>query len=429
MVDPRLAAVPASGGAPCGPRRASGAGLVVVVGCLCLLPAVASDMYLPSLPDVATDLATVPAATQVTVTGTLLGGALGQLLIGPVSDRVGRRAPALVGIAAHVVISLLCAVVTSIGQLVVLRVVQGLAVAGGTVVAMAVVRDRYTGAMAARILSRLMLIIGAAPLLAPTVGGLVAQRWGWRAVFLTLAVLGLSIGILVWRFLPETLPPERRVARGLGASFGGYGQLLRDGRFMAFAVIPGLGMGVVIGYVSGSPFVFQEGYGLSKTGFAVVFAVVGVAQVVLAQVNAALVPRVGPMRLLRIGLPLAVLLAVGLVAVAAADVGLVPLVAMVWLTMGSLGLIQSNAAALALSRHGERAGSAAAVIGFLQAGLGGILGSMTGALGSGALAMAAVMFTSLAAGLIVLVAATPAYRREGWTTAAGVANPAHLGGL
>jgi DHA1 family bicyclomycin/chloramphenicol resistance-like MFS transporter len=400
-----------------GPRRATGTGLVVVIGSLILLPAVTTDMYLPSLPDVARDLDSTIAAAQFTITGMLIGGGLGQLVVGPFSDRVGRRLPALIGISAHLVISLLCTAVTTITQLAGLRVLQGVAVAGGTVVALAVVRDRYTGAQAARLLSRLMLVIGAAPLLAPTVGGLVAERWGWRAVFLTLAVLALVIGLVVFRFLPETLPPQRRVSRGLGTVFRGYGQLLRDGHFMALALLPGLGMGVVMGYVAGSSFVFQNQYDLSKPQFALVFAVIGISQVAVAQLNAGVVPRVGPLRMLRFGLPLAVGLAGVLVTVAAtATGGLTGLVVMLWLTMGSLGLIMANASALALSRHGERAGSAAAVVGFLQAGLGGAIGTLVGVIGGHATSMAAVMLGSLTVGLLVLALATPAYHRGGWLT-------------
>ena len=402
-----------------GPRRAGGAGLVVVIGSLTLLPAVTTDMYLPSLPDVARDLGSTPAGAQFTITGMLIGAAIGQLVIGPLSDRVGRRLPALVGISLHLVISLLCTMVTEMPQLAALRVTQGLAAAGGTVVGMAVIRDRYRGAEAARLLSRLMLVIGAAPLLAPTVGGFVAQQWGWRAVFLTLAALAAIIGTIVAFFLPETLPPERRVSRGLGTVFRGYGELLRDRHFMALAVLPGLGMGVVMSYVAGSTFVFQTERGLTKAQFAIIFALVGLAQVTTAQVNAAVVRRIGPLRLLRVGLPTGVLLAATLVLVAAGDVGgLVGLVAMLWLTLGSLGFIMANASALALTRHGERAGTAAAVIGFLHAGLGGSIGSLVGPLGGRTTAMTAVMLGSLLVALVVLAVGTPAYRRGGWLTVA-----------
>ena len=400
-------------------ERTRTAGLVVVVGSLTLLPAVTTDMYLPSLPDVARDLSTTVAGAQFTITGMLLGGAIGQLLVGPWSDKVGRRLPALVGIGLHLLISLACVVVVDINQLAGLRVVQGLASAGGTVVGMAVIRDRYSGAEAARLLSRLMLIIGAAPLLAPTVGGFVAHQWGWRAVFVTLGGLALVIGVVVARWLPETLPPERRIGRRLGAVFRGYGTLLRDGHFMALAVIPGLCMGVIISYVVGSTFTFQTEYGLGKREFALVFAVIGVAMVLGAQLNAALVRRVGPLRLLRVSLPLAVTLAGVLLAVAVEGVGMFALIVLLVLILASLGLIMANASALAISRHGERAGTAAAVLGFLHAGLGGLVSSLVGPLGGRSVAMAGVMLGALVAGQLVLALGTPAYRRGGWLDVGG----------
>ncbi len=399
--------------------RTRGAGLVVVVGSLTLLPAVSTDMYLPSLPDVARDLGSSDAGAQFTITGMLLGGAIGQLLVGPFSDRVGRRLPALIGIGLHALISLACVVVVDIDQLAVLRVLQGLASAGGTVVGMAVIRDRYSGAEAARLFSRLMLIIGAAPLLAPSVGGFVAHQWGWRAVFVTLAGMAVVIGIIVATWLPETLPPERRARRGLGAVFRGYGSLLRDGHFMALAVLPGLCMAVIISYVVGSTFVFQEEYGLGKREFALTFAVIGVAMVIGAQVNAALVRRVGPLRLLRVGLPLAAGLAGLLGTVVLLGATMPALMVLLWLTLASLGLVMANASALALTRHGRRAGTAAAVLGFLQAGLGGLISSLVGPLGGRSVAMAGVMFGALVAGLLVLALGTPAYRRGGWLDVGG----------
>lgn len=402
------------------------AGLVVVIGSLTLLPAVTTDMYLPSLPDVARDLSTTEAGAQFTITGMLLGGAIGQILIGPWSDKVGRRLPALVGISLHLLVSLACVVVVDINQLAVLRVLQGLASAGGTVVGIAVIRDRYSGAEAARLLSRLMLIIGAAPLLAPTVGGFVAQQWGWRAVFVVLAGMAVVIGLIAARWLPETLPPERRIRLGIGTVFRGYGSLLRDGHFMALAVLPGLCMGVLISYVVGSTFVFQTEYGLSKQEFALVFALTGVALVLGAQLNAALVRRVGPLRLLRVGLPLAVLLT-GAVLFAAIGGGMTALIVALWLTLASLGIVMANASALALTRHGERAGTAAAVLGFLQAGLGGVISSLVGPLGGRAVAMAAVMLGALVVGLLVFALGTPAYRRGGWLDVGGHLPPTLAG--
>ncbi len=391
------------------------AGFVLLIGLLTLLPAITTDLYLPSLPDVAVDLGTSAAAVQFTITGMLLGGAVGQLLVGPFSDRVGRRMPVLMGVVAHVVISLLCVVAPTIELLSALRVLQGLASAAATVVAMAIIRDRYTGAEAARLMSRLMLVIAIAPLLAPTAGGFIAGHWGWRAVFVALAVLGLGLLVVIGRWLPETLPVERRTRYGIGASLRGYLELARDRHFVVLAMIPGLCMAVIISYVAGSPFVFQDEYGLSAQQFALVFAVTGTSMVAGSQANAALVRRIGPLRLLRVCLPVTVLVSGALLLVALTRWGgVVGLVALLWLTLGMLGFVMSNAAALALSRHGERAGTAAATIGFFQAGLAGAVSPLVGVLGGDARAMTGVMLASMVVGLVVLAVATPAYRRGGW---------------
>ncbi|MBX9245956.1 multidrug effflux MFS transporter [Actinotalea ferrariae] len=401
--------------APVTAPRERTAGFVLLIGLLTLLPAVTTDMYLPSLPDVAADLFTTEAAAQFTITGMLIGGAIGQLLVGPLSDRLGRRLPVLVGVSLHVVISLLCVVATTIGQLATLRVLQGLVSSGATVVAMACIRDRYTGADAAKLMSRLMLVIAVAPLLAPTAGSAIAAAWGWRAVFVALALLAAVLVVVVALFLPETLPAERRTAHGIGSSLRGYGQLLRDRRFVALAVIPGLGMAMIMSYVAGSPFVLQQEYGLSTSQFALVFAIGGTSMVTGSQVNAALVHRVGPARLLRAGIPVTVLLAAGLVGVAATHLGgIVGLVVALWLTTAVLGFVMSNASALALSRHGERAGTAAATIGFLQAGLAGAVSPLVGVLGGDAVAMTGVMLLSITVALVILAVGTPAYRRGGW---------------
>lgn len=377
------------------------------------LPAVTTDMYLPSLPVVVSELDTSPALVQATITGVLVGGAVGQLLVGPLSDRFGRRRPVLVGVALHVLASLLCVVAAGIVPLLALRVVQGIGNAAATTTAMAVIRDRYSGATASAILSRLMLVIGLAPLLAPLAGSLVADLAGWRAVFGVLAALGAGLAAVVWRFLPETLPPARRRTDGPAGVLGGYGVLVRDRQFLALAVLPGLGLGALMCYVAGSPFVFQEQYGLSEAQFALLFAVNGIGLVLGSQVNASLVRRFAPLQLMRVGVPVALGLALLLLLVAARDLGgLVGLTVPLWLLITVNAVLPPNASALALSRHGERAGAAAAVIGALQAGIAGAVSPLVGLLGEDGVAMATVIVGVMAVALLVLATGTPAYRRK-----------------
>ncbi len=390
---------------------------VLLLGMMCALPAISNDIYLPSLPDVARDLGTSATAAQLTMTAMMLGGAVGQLVIGPLSDRFGRRLPVLVGVALHVVTSVLCAAVTGVEMLIALRVLQGFFNASATVVAMAVIRDRFVGADASRLISRLMLVIGIAPLFAPSVGGLIAGEFGWRAVFLALGLFGVGLWVVCWRRLPETLPATRRRGAGLRTALGGYRALLRDRHFVALAIMPGLGNAVLMSYVVGSPFVLQEGYGLTSHQFSLLFAVNGLGLVAGAQVNAALVRRVAPIRIIRVVLPVSLALTLGLLAIAITGFGGLPvLLVMLWLVLAMVNFAPPNASALALSRHGEIAGTAAALIGATQAAISGVISPVSGLLGGDAVAMAGVMVAAAASALLVLALATPAYRRGGgWT--------------
>jgi len=387
---------------------------VLLLGTMCALPAVSTDIYLPSLPDVARDLGTSAAAVQLTMTGMLIGGAVGQLVIGPLSDRFGRRTPVLVGVALHVVVSLLCAIAPAIVPLVALRVAQGFFNASATVVAMALIRDRFTGSDASRLMSRLMLVIGVAPLFAPSLGGLIAGQWGWRAVFVVLAAFGVVLWFVVLLRMPETLPPERRREGGVRTALSGYRHLLRDRHFVALAVLPGLAMAVLMTYVVASPFVLRVGYGLSEHQFALLFAANGVGLVLGAQVNAALVRRVAPIRILRVAVVLTVLLTGVLLVLALTGLGgLWGLLVVLWLVLALVNFAPPNATAIALGRHGAIAGTAAAFIGALQAGTGGVVANLSGVLGGGAVAMAGVMLAAATVGLTVLAVATPAFRRGG----------------
>ena len=396
------------------PRHRPDAKHVLLLGMMAALPAVSTDIYLPSLPDVARDLGTSAAAAQLTMTGMLIGGAVGQLVIGPVSDRFGRRLPALVGIALHVVVSLLCAVAPAIVPLVALRVAQGFFNASATVVAMALIRDRFTGSDASRLMSRLMLVIGVAPLLAPSLGGVIAGQWGWRAVFVVLALFGVVLWVVVLRRMPETLPAGSRRPGGVRTALSGYAQLLRDRHFVGLAVLPGLTMAVLMTYVVASPFVLQVGYGLSGHQFALLFAVNGAGLVLGAQVNAAIVRRVAPIRILRVAMVATVALTgLLLVLTLTGAGGLWGLLVVLWLVLALVNFAPPNATAIALGRHGAMAGTAAAFIGSLQAGTGGVVANLSGVLGGGAVAMAVVMLAAAVVGLAVLALATPAFRRGG----------------
>jgi DHA1 family bicyclomycin/chloramphenicol resistance-like MFS transporter len=388
-----------------------------MLGALACLPALTVDMYLPALPQVASDLGASDTLAQLTVSCMLVGGALGQLVIGPLTDRFGRRLPLMIGIGMHVLVSLACAIVDDMYLLIGLRLVQGFFNSAASVAAMATVRDRFVGAEAARILSRLMLVIGVAPMLAPSLGSIVLEAFTWRWIFVVLALIGASLAVIVFFVMPETNPVARRTTGGATSVLRGYRTLLRDRHFMALALIPGLGMGVVMSYVVGSPFVFQQGYGLTHGQFSLLFAVNGLGLVLSAQVNASLVRRVAPIRLLRTAIVAQVAMSVLLVVVAVTQLGgLIGLLVALWLVLAFQGLIPANASALALSRHGEIAGTSAAMIGAVQSLLAGLVSPIVGLLGSDTVAMSSVMLGAGVTAFVVLASATPAYRKGGWHT-------------
>ncbi|MFD6140789.1 multidrug effflux MFS transporter [Promicromonospora sp. NPDC060271] len=388
---------------------------VIMLGALACLPALTVDMYLPALPQVASDLGTSDALAQLTVSCMLVGGALGQLVIGPLTDRFGRRLPLMIGLGMHVLVSLACAVVDDIHLLIGLRLAQGFFNSAASVAAMATVRDRFVGAEAARILSRLMLVIGVAPMLAPSLGSIVLEAFEWRWIFVVLALIGATLAVIVFFVMPETNPVARRTTGGASSVVRGYRTLLRDKHFMALALIPGLAMGALLSYVVGSPFVFQQGYGLTHGQFSLLFAVNGLGLVLSAQVNAALVRRVAPIRLLRTALVAQLVLSLVLLAVAITEFGgLIGLLVALWLVLAFQGLIPANASALAMSRHGEIAGTSAAMIGAIQSLLAGIVSPIVGLLGSDTVAMSSVMLGAGLAAFVVLATATPAYRKGGW---------------
>jgi len=391
--------------------------VVLVLGALIALGPATIDMYLPALPTLGDDLSATPAQVQLTLTGTLVGLGLGQLVLGPVSDAVGRRLPVLVGTAVHVVASLLCIVAPNIAVLGGLRLLQGLSAAAASVVATAVVRDLYSGNAAAVVLSRLMLVLGVAPVLAPTVGGELLRHTDWRGVFGALAVLGALLLLMAARALPETLPPSRRRTGGVVGTVRAYRGLLRDRSYVGLVLVAGTAMAALFAYVSGSAFVLQEQYGLDEQQFGLVFGAGAVFLIGATQLNVRLLDHTGPAQVLTGGLVAGVLASAALLAIAVTGGGLVPLLAALWAVLASVGLVMPNAPALALSRHAEAAGTAAALLGAVQFGVGAVAAPLVGLLGTDATAMGLVMLGGTATALAVLVLVVRPLRKGVWASA------------
>ncbi|WP_240639369.1 multidrug effflux MFS transporter [Micromonospora ureilytica] len=382
--------------------------LVLVLGALIAIGPLTIDMYLPALPAITAGLQTTETAVQLTLTGTLVGLALGQLLIGPLSDVVGRRVPLLAGLAAHIVASVLCVFAPNIAVLGGLRVLQGLGVAAATVVATAVVRDLFSGASFARIFSRLMLVMGLAPILAPTLGSGLLGWTDWRGVFAALAVLGALLIVVAAFRLPETLPVARRRHGGVSATLRDYRGLLNDRAFVGLVLVAGLAMAALFAYVSGSSFVLQQEYGLDEQQFGIAFGAGAVGLIGATQFNVRLLRRYTPQQILVSALIAGTAAGLLLVMFAATGIGgLGTLLASLWLVLAAAGLALPNAPALAMSRHSEAAGTAAAMLGAVQFGIGAVSAPLAGLFGTGSVPMAIVIAGGMAAALVVMLFVVP----------------------
>src|SRR3954447_26665766 len=369
-------------------------------------------MYLPAFPEIARDLSTSAAQVQLTLTACVAGLAAGQLVIGPLSDRFGRRLPLIAAMSTYAVASALCALSPSTPVLMGLRLVQGLAGAGGVVIARAVVRDLHSGAAAVRLFSSLMLVTGLAPILAPLAGGAILGVASWRGIFVALAGLSALIAVLVTVGLHETLPPERRNDQGLRATLRVMRGLLRDRWFVGHGLAGGLGFGALFAYISGSSFVLQGIYGVSPQLYSVLFAMNGLGLIAGSQVNARLVGDFGPARLLRAGLVAITLSAATLLTVVlVGGLGVWAVLAPMFVIVSSLSFVLPNSTALALANHAEVAGTASALLGVGQFLIGALVAPIVGAGGTASAVPMAVVMTAAAAGALVARQLAGARRR------------------
>jgi DHA1 family bicyclomycin/chloramphenicol resistance-like MFS transporter len=387
------------------PRRI---GLIVILSSVCTIGPLSTDLYLPAMPTVAADLGASSAAIALTVTTFLVGLAFGQLLAGPLSDTYGRRRPLLVGLAVFVAASVVCALAPSAEVLVVVRLVQGLAGASGMAITNAVVTDYSRGREAARLLSRLALVSGVAPIVAPLFGAQLLRVTSWRGIFVVLAGLGLVMIAAVALGLRESLPRERRQARGAARTLRTMGMLTRDPRFMGLSTSSALAFVAFFAYLAASSFVYQDLYGASPVEFSLLFAVNALGMLAVNQLNHRLLARFTPGQLLGVGLALGSLSGLAILVVTlVGGLGLVALAVPLFVLVASLGFVFPDSTALALSLHPEEAGSASAYFGTFRLGLGALATPLVGIGGAvSGLPMAIVIAASSAAALVVFAIVT-----------------------
>lgn len=374
-----------------------------MIGGLSAFGALTIDMYLPAMPVMVGDLNTHAGLVQLTLTVFVVGLAVGQVLVGPLSDAWGRRRLLLAGLAIYVCGSLGCLFAPTVGWLIAARIVQSAGAAAATVLSRAIVRDLFEGPAMTRFFSTLMLVNGLAPIVAPIIGGQLLALASWRAIFLVLAAVGVALLTAVVLGLPESLPVERRRAADPRTSLRAYGVLVRDASYLRYVLAAGLMFASMFAYISGSSFVLQDIYGLTAQQFSLVFGMNGLGLVLVGQLNGFLVGRVANEKtLLGAALALGAAAGFGVLISTIAGLPLTVLLVCLFVVVSMLGPVLANATSLALAEHGSAAGTASAFQGLLQFLIGGVVASVMGAFGDGsAVPMGVAICLTASASLVV----------------------------
>lgn len=393
---------------------------MAVLGGLTALGAASTDMYAPAFPALREHFHSSTAAIQVSVAAFLVTLACGQLLFGSLSDVLGRRPLLLVGGLTYLAASLLCAGAPQVGVLIGGRALQGFGAAAGIVIGRAAVQDGAQGHLATRSFSRLATISGLAPILAPSVGAVVLHVAGWRAIFLTQAIIGAVLLAAAWRYVPESLRHGERSAPGPVAALTAYARVLRLSQFRRCAIAFALAAGVVFGYVSTYAFVVETRYGGSPLLFAALFGLNGAGMVATAATNPRLVGRLGVLRVLRSGLLVSTVAAISLVAAVLNQLPLVLVALLTWVVIATRGTILPNLTSVAMSAVPSGRGVASAVLGAVQWLVGGLAAVIVSAISDPGTAMSLVMATFSA---LSLVAAVAVVRHDGPAPSPEAAEP------
>ena len=367
--------------------------LLVLAGLSAFAPLV-TDLYLPALPSLGRDLAVSTSSVEVTLTMCVVGIAVGQLLVGPLSDTLGRRRPLMAGLVLFIGSSLGCAAAPSIVVLDLLRLLQGISGATGIVIARAMVRDMYSGVDATRLYATLGAIIPLAPIVAPSLGAAILLFTSWRGIFAVQAALGVVLLAAAALITHETLAPAARHAGSVRGALATYRGLVGSRHYSRVVAAGSIGFAGFFAYISASSFVYQDVLGFSAQAFGVLFAVNGAGLLATNVVNARLVRTVPPARLLRTGLRTIATSGVLTAISAIAGLGAWALLPLMFATVCSVGLIMSNSVALAMSLESHRAGSAAALFGAAQFIVGAAVAPIVGVAGASAVPMGIVMAAS-----------------------------------
>lgn len=377
---------------------------VFILGTLTALGPFTIDLYLPAFPALQSDFGVPETAVQLTLTGTILGFAGGQLLVGPLSDKIGRRVPLILATALHVGASIGAASSEDITMLMLFRVLQGVGAAGGGVVAMAMVRDLFGGYTLVRMLSYMALVNGMAPIFAPVIGSQLLLLFPWPGIFWFLAAYGVLVIVAVSLFIIETLPKESRRRSGLTV-VERYRVVLSDRIFIGILLVGGMNFSGLFSYLSASPFLFQGPYGLNEQQYGLLFAINSLGIVAGVQISSRMLRRVGPQWVIAAATLVQLGMALLMIAFDQLGLGFWGTALPLWFYIMATGFIFPCVQVLALINNGAQAGTAASLLGAVTFGLAGIVSPLVGLLGEGiesATPMALVMASCIAAAMVFL---------------------------
>lgn len=376
--------------------------LPILLGFLQAIGPVSTDMYLPAFPAIEQALGVKLGSAQITLATWFLGLAVGQITQGSLSDRFGRRGPLIAGTALYALANVGCALAPDLLSLSVFRFVAAIGGSASMVIPRAIVRDLTEGHAAVRLMSRLILIMGAAPILAPSLGGLVLTVSGWHMIFWICAAYGAVCSLLVWLFLPDTMKPEQRIRLHLGSMLVRYGIVLRDRVFITHVMMGGMGMFGMFAFIGGSPGVLIDGFHLTPTRYAIVFGSCAACFIASSQFNPLVLQRFGSRRVMQMAVR--VFLAAAIVLNLVAFSGIMAwwwIVPPIMVCMGCQGFNMPNAAVGALSRHAAHAGTASALMGMIQFCLAATSGLLVGLFSDGTARAMAVLMLIGASGAVI----------------------------
>lgn len=373
--------------------------LVILLGVLSAFGPFVVDLYLPSLPQLAQFFATTPSMTQLTLTTAMIGLAVGQLLLGPMSDKFGRKKPLILSLVIYI-ISTVCIIFSpNVETMIVLRVVQGLSSAGSVVISRAVATDLYRGREMTRFFGLLMTINGIAPIISPILGSLLLEYVSWKGVFVFLALIGLVVLVFCFR-LKESLMPENRLSGSILSTFSTFGIIVKNRLFMSYVGIESFLLGAMFAYIAASPFILQSFYGLSAFAFSLCFGANGAALVIGSNIGGKL-PNRTALSLGVLGFFVAALYTIVLLLIQPywffVEIGFFSMLLMMGLTFPAIS-------SLAMESERQYAGSASALLGFSPFFLGGVVSPLVG-MGNIFYSMAVVIFICglLAVGIYLMI--------------------------